>query len=140
MLEYGQVGEAGDPSGRTAAPDSAEARAVGKRSRSSRKLKKPSRPSSVPRRLALKTGSARQPGDLAGSAAARVASGAALRRAYESPGEPRSINLAEAYALNGQTTAAVEWYQRVMQQLDQDDPLREWLQKTRVSARPLIAM
>jgi tetratricopeptide (TPR) repeat protein len=49
------------------------------------------------------------------------------RRAYElKPGEPRnSINLAEAYALNGQTAAAVEIYQKVQQQLDQDDPLRE---------------
>jgi tetratricopeptide (TPR) repeat protein len=48
-------------------------------------------------------------------------------RAYElKPGEPRnSINLAEAYAVNGQTANAIAWYQKVEQQLDQDDPLRE---------------
>ncbi len=49
------------------------------------------------------------------------------RRAYElKPNEPRNgINLAEAYALNGQTATAVELYRKVQQQLDKDDPLRE---------------
>jgi Flp pilus assembly protein TadD len=49
------------------------------------------------------------------------------RRAYElKPREPRTgINLAEAYALNGQTAAAVDLYQKVQRQLDKDDPLRE---------------
>ena len=49
------------------------------------------------------------------------------RQAYQlKPDEPRNgINLAEAYALNGQTAAAVELYQQVQRQLDPDDPLRQ---------------
>jgi protein O-mannosyl-transferase len=47
-------------------------------------------------------------------------------RAYAlKPGEPRnSINLAEAYALNGRKAEAIALLARVERQLDSDDPLR----------------
>ncbi len=49
------------------------------------------------------------------------------RTAYQlRPGEPRNgINLAETYALTGQTARAVELYRELERHLDPDDPLRQ---------------